>query len=107
MANLYMQYIKNEQTYVDRYDLHTVEECLDAVKMFQEVYKKSLTSEELKDLPEEEKLRNVNLMLSRHLFVIKGKRYEKKLETVSSRTVLEDKARNKYIFRDFLYLKKA
>lgn len=77
-----MQYLKSEQHYIDRYDLHTIEECLDAVKMFQEVYKKSLTSKELKDLSEEEKLRNVNLMLSRHLFVIKGKRYEKKQETI-------------------------
>lgn len=77
-----MQYLNDEQHYIDRYDLHTVEECLDAVKMFQEVYKKSLTSEELKDLSEDEKLRNVNLMLGRHLFVIKGKRYEKKQETI-------------------------
>jgi hypothetical protein len=77
-----MQYLKSDQHYIDRFDLHTVEECLDAVKMFQKIYQKSLTSDELKDLPEEEKLRNVNLMLSRHLFVIKGKRYEKKQETI-------------------------
>lgn len=77
-----MKYLNDEQHYIDRYDLHTVEECIDVVKMFQEVYKKSLTSEELKDLSEEEKLRNVNLMLGRHLFVIKGKRYEKKQETI-------------------------
>ncbi len=77
-----MKYLNDEQHYIDRYDLHTIEECIDAVKMFQEVYKKSLTSEELKDLSEEEKLRNVNLMLGRHLFVIKGKRYEKKQETI-------------------------
>ncbi|QQS44449.1 hypothetical protein IPM65_02525 [Candidatus Roizmanbacteria bacterium] len=77
-----MEYLQNEQHYIDRYDLNTIEECLNTVKMYQEVYKKSLTSKELKDLPEEEKLRNVNLMLHRTLFVIKGKRYEKKQETV-------------------------
>lgn len=77
-----MKYLHDKAHYIDRYDLHTIEECLDTVKMFQEVYKKSLTSEELKDLSEEEKLRNVNLMLGRHLFVIKGKRYEKKQETI-------------------------
>jgi len=77
-----MEYLKDKQHYIDRYDLHTIKECLDTVKMFQEVYKKSLTNEELKDLSEDEKLRNVNLMLGRHLFVIKGKRYEKKQETI-------------------------
>ncbi len=77
-----MQYLKNEQHYDDRYDLHTIEECLDTVKMFQKIYQKSLTSKDLKDLSEEEKLRNANLMLGRHLFVIKGKRYEKKQETI-------------------------
>jgi len=45
-----MNYLQDEQNYVDRYDLHTIGECLDTVKMFQEVYQKSLTSEDLKDI---------------------------------------------------------
>lgn len=77
-----MEYLQNEQHYIDRYDLHTIEECLDTVKMFREVYQKSLKSDELKDLPDEEKLRNINHMLHRTLFVIKGKRYEKKNESI-------------------------
>jgi C4-type Zn-finger protein len=75
-------YLKDEQYYIDLYDLHTIEECLDTVKMFQNIYQKSLTSKELKDLSEEDKLKDVNLMLHRHLFVIKGKRYEKRQITV-------------------------
>src|SRR3989344_5863626 len=77
-----MQYLQTEQVYIDRYDLHTVEECLDTVKMFQKIYQKSLTSKELKDISQEDKLHDANLMLSRHLFVVKGKRYEKKQETI-------------------------
>lgn len=77
-----MQYLHDEQHYIDLYDLHTVEECLDTVKTFQSIYQKSLTSEELKNLSNEEKLRNINLMLNQHLFVIKGKRYGKKQETI-------------------------
>lgn len=77
-----MNYLKDELHYLNRYDLHTIEECLDTVKMFQKIYQKSLTSKDLKDLSEKEKLRNANLMLGRHLFVIKGKRYEKKKETI-------------------------
>jgi hypothetical protein len=50
-----MQYLRDQQYYLDRYDLHTIEECLDGVKMFQDIYQKSLTSEELKNLSEDEK----------------------------------------------------
>ncbi len=77
-----MQYLEDEQHYIDRYDLHTIEECLDTVKMFQEIYQKSLISEEVKDISQEVKLHDANLMLHRTLFVIKGKRYEKKQETI-------------------------
>jgi len=77
-----LQYLKDEQYYIDRYDLHTIEECLDAVKMFQKIYNESHSNSELKDLSEEEKLRSANLMLHRYLIFIKGKRYEKKQETI-------------------------
>lgn len=77
-----MQYLNDEQNYVDRYDLHTIEECLDTVKMFQNIYKTSLASKELKDISQEDKSHDTNLMLHRTLFAIKGKRYEKKQETI-------------------------
>ncbi len=77
-----MDYLKDKQIYIDRYDLHTIEECLDTVKMFQEVYQKSLTDKDVKDISKEDKLHDVNLMLHRTLFVIKGKRYKNKQETI-------------------------
>jgi len=77
-----MKYLNDEQQYVDRYDLHTVEECLDTVKMFQEIYQKCLVNDELKDLSQEDKLKDTNIMLHRTLFAIKGKRYEKKKEVI-------------------------
>lgn len=77
-----MQYLDNEQSYIDRYDLHTIEECLDTVKMFQKIYQKSRKSEELKHHSQEDILKDTNLMLHRTLFVIRGKRYEKKKETI-------------------------
>lgn len=77
-----MQYLEDEQKYIDRYDLHTVEECLDNVRMLQDIYQKSLVSKELKDLSQEDKLKDANIMLHRTLFVIKGKRYERKQETI-------------------------
>lgn len=85
-----MQYLHDEQHYIDRYDLHTIEECLDNVKIFQDIYQKILVSEELKDLSQEDKLKDANIMLHRTLFVIKGKRYEKKQETIQ-KWIEEDK----------------
>lgn len=84
------KYIEDEQHYIDRYDLHTIEECLDTVKMFQDIYQKSLASEELKDLSQEDKLKDANIMLHRTLFAIKGKRYEKRQETIQ-KWIEEDK----------------
>src|SRR3989339_699733 len=77
-----MQYLYEKQHYVDRYDLHTIEECLDTVKMFQDVYQESLISKEVKDISREDKLHDANLMLHRTLYVIKGRRYGKKQETI-------------------------
>ena len=89
-----MQYLHDEQDYIDRYDLHTIEECLDNVKMFQDIYQKRLNSEELKDISQEDKLHDANLMLHRILFVIKGKRYEKKQETIQ-KWMEEDKLKQR------------
>lgn len=77
-----VKYLDDEQHYIDRYDLHTIEECLDTVKMFQDIYQKVLVSDELKDMSQEDKLKDSNIMLHRSLFVIKGKRYEKKKEII-------------------------
>jgi len=77
-----MNYLQETQYYIDRYDLHTIKECLDVVRMFQDVYQKCLISEELQHLPEEEKLRNANILLHRTLFEIKGKRFENKQEII-------------------------
>lgn len=85
-----VDYLKDEQHYIDRYDLLTIEECLDTIKMFQDIYQKISVSEELKDLSQEDKLKDANIMLHRSLFVIKGKRYEKKKETIH-KWIEEDK----------------
>jgi hypothetical protein len=50
--------------------------------MFQDVYQESLISKEVKDISREDKLHDANLMLHRTLYVIKGRRYGKKQETI-------------------------
>lgn len=76
------QYLKDRSNYIDRYDLQTVKECLDNVEMMRNVYQKSLTSKDLKDISQEDKLKDANLMLNRILFVIKGTRYKERQQTI-------------------------
>lgn len=85
-----MDYLKDEHYYIDRYDLQTIEECLDNVKMFQDIYQKCLVSKDLKDISQEDKLKDANLMLNRTLFVIKGTRYKERRQTID-KWIEEDK----------------
>ena len=50
-----MDYLKDNQTYIDRYDLSTIKECLKVVDMFQDIYQKSIANEDLKDMSKEDK----------------------------------------------------
>ncbi|MBI2641032.1 hypothetical protein HYW87_00330, partial [Candidatus Roizmanbacteria bacterium] len=50
-----MQYLNDEQYYIDLYDLHTVKECLRIIQFWQKAYKEKSNEKEIKDLPQEEK----------------------------------------------------
>lgn len=51
------KYLQSTQSYIDRYDLLTIEQCLEVVRMYQKIYKESLKAEKLKDMPDKEKRR--------------------------------------------------
>lgn len=76
------KYLKDEQYYIDRYDLLTIKECIQAVKTFQEVYQESLKNEEVKDIPEKEKIKAFNYLLNTRLFALKASEYQNKKELV-------------------------
>ena len=74
-----MDYLKNEQHYVDLYDFFTIEECLDWEKRFvehpiSEYEGKKISSKQAKPL----KQSMANLML----YFVKGERYRKKAERI-------------------------
>lgn len=75
-------YLKDKQYYIDLYDLYTIKTCLKEIDLWRDVYKECLKAEELKHLSEEEKKRNFNLLLDRHMFVVTGERYRDKEETI-------------------------
>lgn len=77
-----MQYLQDEQSYEDRYDLTTTNQCLDVVKMFQDVYDKSKTSEEVKKLSKKELYKTANVMMYWHLWFVEADRFKRKKETI-------------------------
>jgi hypothetical protein len=77
-----MQYFKDKQYYIDRYDLLTIKECLGVVKMFQDIYDKSLKSNELKKFSKNEKYKNTTKMMYMHLWITEVQEYKRKKETI-------------------------
>jgi len=74
-------YLKEEQYCIDRYDLSTIKECLKVVEMFQDIYNKSLTSEELKDMSKEDKYSDVTKLMYWHLSFTQANEYKHKKES--------------------------
>lgn len=77
-----MQYLKDKQDYIDRYDLLTIRECLDNIRMLQSVGKKMEADSKMKKMPKQELDRNLNLMMGRFLFFIKAHRYKNRATTI-------------------------
>jgi DNA-directed RNA polymerase subunit M/transcription elongation factor TFIIS len=73
-----MQYLKDQQSYIDRYDLHTIEQCLDQLRMLNDVGQKMRLEPTIKDYPESELERNMGLVRGRVLFVLKAHRYKER-----------------------------
>ena len=77
-----MQYLNDEQYYVDLYDLFTIKACVDIVKFWQELYKKKDTDKKLKEISPEEIEKGFNYYLGWELRVKKGERFRRKAETI-------------------------
>lgn len=77
-----IDYLKDEQYYVDRYDLLTIKECFKVIEMFRDVYKQSLASEELKDMSEHDKYSDTTKLMYWHLWVTQAQEYKDKKETI-------------------------
>lgn len=73
-----MQYLQDEQQYVDRYDLLTIKKCLKVVEMFQDIYNKSLTSKELKGMSKHDKYSDITKLMYWQLWFIQAQEYKNK-----------------------------
>jgi len=76
------RYLKDEQHYIDLYDLHTIKECLSYYRDIQSSFKNKRNAEGFKKYDKEEFDREVNKAVSLIINVIKARRYEHKEEMI-------------------------
>lgn len=89
-----MQYLKEKQYYIDLYDLHTIEECLDWYFRIKNGLEEKRG--ELKDMTPEAFDKDVHKMASYTTNVIKIQRYKRKAETVEGWMSRDKKVQEKF-----------
>lgn len=85
-----MEYLKDKQDYIDRYDLFTIKQCLEVVEFWRKAYKKHLTDKEAEKFSAGDKAKGFNWITNQELYIIKAGRYQRKEETIE-KWILEDK----------------
>lgn len=90
------EYLKQEQHYIDLYDLFTINECLDLIRFYQKVYKEKSTHEDLKKIPAEKILKGFSMVLNWNLYAIKGNSYKHKKERIQEWVNRDQKKQDKY-----------
>lgn len=93
-----MQYLKEQQYYVDLYDLVTIRSCLDTIEIYKKAYASGLNDARIKDISIEEKKNIFNYLLNQTLFSKIGERYRRKKITIdqwiNKDTLLQNKFDN-------------
>src|SRR5690606_14863200 len=74
-----MDYLKDEQHYVDQYDLLAIKDCLHSIEFFRKSYREKKADKSLSD---KDKLRAFNAALNISLYTRKGEEYRRKQETI-------------------------
>jgi DNA-directed RNA polymerase subunit RPC12/RpoP len=90
------RYLKDDQYYIDRYDLHTIEECLSYYNGIEGKLKKGRAAGEFKKLNDKEFARGADKAASYVLNIIKAKRYERKKEVIQEWKERDRKVQEKF-----------
>jgi hypothetical protein len=77
-----MDYLKDKQYYIDRYDLSTIRECLDMLDLSKNTYVKMKKEAKAKNYSKGETAKASNWMTNQLLFQIKAHRYGQKEVTI-------------------------
>lgn len=78
-----MNYLRDKQYYIDLYDLHTIEECLDYYRAIKDGFEKERKQPKLKKFSKEDFDKDVHKATSFIVNAIKGERYRHKAESIS------------------------
>lgn len=81
-ANDSFVYLKDDQYYIDRYDFSTIRACFKVIEMFQDIYQKCLTSEELKGMSKHDKYSDTTKLMYWQLWFVQAQEYKNKKETI-------------------------
>src|SRR3989344_1961577 len=77
-----MDYLKDKQHYIDRYDLATIKECHEMIGVCTESYVESLEDKDTKGVSKGEMAKSANWFTNQILFQIKAERYRRKEESI-------------------------
>jgi len=91
-----MEYLKNKQYYIDLYDLHTVEECLNLCQIYKNGFSEKERLEKFKRYTKKSFNREMEKVFNLYLNVLKGERYENKEKTIQEWMERDQKIQNKY-----------
>ncbi len=90
------KYLQDDQHYVDLYDLHTIEECLDWYWNIRNGLEEKRDAEEVKKFTKEEFDKEVHKIASYTVNVIKAQRYKNKKETIQKWIDRDSKEQEKF-----------
>ncbi len=78
-----MNYLKDKQYYINRYDLLTIKECLKVVEIFRDIYQTGLNDKELKDVPKNDKYSDTTKIMYWMLWMTQAQEYKHKKEGIN------------------------
>src|SRR5258708_4649386 len=91
-----MKYLYDEQHYMDRYDLHTIEECLDLYKSIRKGFEEKNDLKQFKRYTKKQFAKEVQKVMNVFLFTLKGERFRKKAKTIQEWMGRDRKEQEKY-----------
>lgn len=91
-----MKYLKEKQHYINRYDLFTIKECLEAVDSMRKDYVTKAKKEKAEGLSKGERAKGYNWATNQMLYVIKAERYRPKDELIQKWMDQDQKKQEKY-----------
>lgn len=93
---MFMKYLYDDQHYINRYDLHTIEECLDYYRTVKKGFEEKRYSEEFKKYTKKRFDQETQKVLNLFVNTFKGERFRNKAKTIQEWMDRDRKEQEKY-----------